>query len=94
MAVKKADLVQRLARQFPGIRMNDAREMIDLFLESMREGLGSGDTVELRDFGVFRVRTRSSRKARNPRTGVSVIAVPKKIPYFRQSRILKAHLKK
>jgi integration host factor subunit beta len=89
----KGELVQRLARQFPGIRREDARVMIDLFLDSMKEGLKSGDTVELRDFGVLRVRARSTRKARNPRTGSSVVVAPKKVPYFKQSRILKSNLK-
>ncbi|MDA8027527.1 MAG: integration host factor subunit beta [Nitrospiraceae bacterium] len=89
----KGELVQRLARQFPGIRREDARVMIDLFLDSMKEGLRSGDTVELRDFGVLRVRTRATRKARNPRTGSSVLVAPKKVPYFKQSRILKSSLK-
>ncbi len=89
----KGELVQKLARQFPGIRREDARIMIDLFLESMKEGLREGDTVELRDFGVLRVRMRSERKARNPRTGTSVLVGSKKVPYFKQSRILKAMLK-
>ncbi len=89
----KGELVQRLARQFPGIRREDARVMIDLFLDSMKTGLRSGDTVELRDFGVLRVRTRATRKARNPRTGSSVVVAPKKVPYFKQSRILKSSLK-
>ena len=89
----KGELVQRLARQFPGIRREDARIMIDLFLDSMKEGLRTGDTVELRDFGVLRVRTRATRKARNPRTGSSVVVAPKKVPYFKQSRILKSSLK-
>ncbi|MEC4683799.1 MAG: HU family DNA-binding protein [Nitrospirota bacterium] len=89
----KGELVQRLARQFPGIRREDARVMIDLFLDSMKEGLKTGDTIELRDFGVLRVRTRSTRKARNPRTGSSVVVAPKKVPYFKQSRILKSNLK-
>ena len=58
----KSDLVQRIARQFPGISRQDARVMVDLFLEGMKKGLMSGDTVELRDFGVLRVRTRAPRK--------------------------------
>ena len=62
----KSELIIRLARQVPGIRREDARELMDLFLEAMREGLRSGDTVELRYFGVLRIRTRSARRARNP----------------------------
>ena len=85
----KSDLVQRIARQFPGISRQDARVMVDLFLEGMKEGLKSGDTVEFRDFGVLRVRTRAKRKGRNPKTGASVMIGEKKIVYFKQSRILK-----
>lgn len=80
MGVTKANLVQRLARQFPSIVRADVREMIALFLKAMRDGLHSGDSVKLRDFGVLRVRVRSTKKARNPRTGASVVVVPKKVP--------------
>ena len=89
----KSDLVKRLARQFPGIRKEDARVTIDLFLTAMKEGLASGDTVELRDFGVLRVRSRSTRKGRNPRTGEKVSVAAKRVVYFKQSRILKGKIK-
>jgi len=89
----KGELVQRLARQFPEIRKEEARGMIDLFLDSMKEGLKSGETVEIRNFGVLKVRSRSARKARNPWTGSSVVAAPKNVPYFKQSRILKSDFK-
>ena len=88
----KSELTQRLARQFPGIRREDAREMMDLFLEAMREGLRSGDTVELRDFGVLRIRSRASRTGRNPKTGEKVRVEAKKTVYFKQSRTLKGRL--
>ena len=90
--MKKSDLVKRLARQFPGIRNEDARVTIDLFLAAMKEGLGSGDTVELRDFGVLRVRTRSTRKGRNTRTGETVSVAARKVAYFKQSRSLKGKI--
>ena len=85
----KSELVQRIARQFSGISMQDARVMVDLFLEGMKEGLISGDTVELRNFGVLRVRTHAQRKGRNPKTGASVMVDEKRTVYFKQSRILK-----
>ena len=89
----KSDLLKRLARQFPGIRKEDAQVTIDLFLTAMKEGLTSGDTVELRDFGVLRVRSRSTRKGRNPRTGEKVSVAAKRVVYFKQSRILKGKIK-
>ena len=88
----KSDLMIRLAHQFPGIRREDAREMLDLFLEAMKEGLRSGDTVELRDFGVLRIRSRSQRKARNPKTGEKVMIEARKVVYFKQSRTLMGRL--
>ena len=89
----KSDLIQRLSRQFPGLTLNESSEIIDLFFEAMKKGLVTGDTVEMRDFGVLRVRTRATRKARNPRTGAKVMVEAKKVPYFNQSRILKGKLK-
>lgn len=89
----KFDLIKRLSRQFPGITNTDSRQIIDLFLEAMKEGLKNGDTVEMRDFGVLRVRTRATRKARNPRTGEKVMVDSKKVPYFKQSRTLKGKMK-
>ena len=88
----KSELTQRLARQFPGIRREDAREMMDLFLEAMKEGLRSGDTVELRDFGGLRIRSRASRTGRNPKTGEKVLVEAKKTVYFKQSRTLKGRI--
>lgn len=84
----KSDLVQRIARQFPGISRQEVRVMVDLFLEGMKEGLRSGDTMEIRDFGVLRVRTRTPRKGRNPKTGASVDVAERKVVYFKQSRII------
>ncbi len=89
----KSDLSRRLFRQFSGITFKEARELLDLFLSAMKEGLASGDTVELRDFGVLRVRDKKRRKARNPRTGGKVDVPAKKVVYFKQSRILKGKLK-
>ncbi len=90
----KSDLIKLLAHHFPGITIHESREIIELILEAMKEGLKTGDTVEMRDFGVLRVRSRAAKKARNPRTGEKVMVEAKKVPYFKQSRILKERLKR
>ena len=88
----KSDLSRRLFKQFPEISLPEAKKILDFFLAAMKEGLSSGDTVELRDFGVLRVRDKKRRKARNPRTGEKVDVPAKKAVYFKQSRILKGKL--
>ncbi len=86
------NLIKRLSRQFPCLTLSESKEIIDLFLEAMKEGLKIGDIVEVRDFGVLRIRSRTSKKARNPRTGEKVVVGGKKVPYFKQSRVLKGNL--
>ena len=66
--------------------------MIDRFLAAMKEGLASGDTVELRDFGVLHVRSRATRTGRNPKTGETVSIAAKRVVCFKQSRILKGKI--
>ena len=88
----KSDLVNRLAHKFPEIQKEEAREKIDLFRPAMKEGLASGDTVELREFGVLRVRSRATRTGRNPKTGETVSIAAKRVVCFRQSRILKVKI--
>ena len=65
---------------------------MNLFLEAMKEGLRSGDTLELRDFGFFRIRSRAQSKARNPKTGEKVAVGARKTVYFKQSRPLKGRI--
>jgi integration host factor subunit beta len=50
------------------------------------------DKVELRGFGSFKVKSRRSRQARNPRTGDAVAVPSKQVPYFKASNELKSRL--
>jgi len=44
--------------------------------------------IELRNFGVFEVKQRAARKARNPRTGDEVYVPPKKVVVFKPGRLM------
>jgi integration host factor subunit beta len=55
----------------------------------MRGALVKGDRIEIRDFGVFMVRSRESRMGRNPKTGTKVYVSSKKVPFFKVGRELK-----
>jgi integration host factor subunit beta len=54
--------------------------------------LQTGHEVEIRGFGSFRFRNRAPRKGRNPKTGEKVDVPPKRIPYFKMGKELKALL--
>ena len=62
---------------------------MDAIFEAMIAAIQSGDKVEIRGFGSFRIRQRNRRTGRNPRTGQRVEVPAKRISYFKPSRDLR-----
>ena len=85
----KADLVEQVAK---GVQLTkkDVGVVVDQLLEEISLALASGQHIEIRGFGSFKVKTRRQRQARNPRTGESVEVPEKLVPYFKASRELRA----
>ena len=54
----KADLVKEVAKS-SGLTQTDAEVVVETVLESIKEALNSGDEVELRSFGSFRLRKKT-----------------------------------
>jgi integration host factor subunit beta len=84
----KADLVDEVAKN-SGFTKKDAEVVVETVLESIKEALNSGDQVELRGFGSFRLRQRNPRQGRNPKTGEVVQVPAKSAPYFKLGKALK-----
>jgi integration host factor subunit beta len=82
----KSELVRRILDQKPRLRERDVENIVNAMLEVIIAALARGDRVEIRDFGIFSVRTRPARTARNPRSGVAVSVEKKVFPYFRCGR--------
>jgi integration host factor subunit beta len=87
----KAELVEIIAAE-TGVSKKDTGIVVNLILENISRALESSDKVELRGFGSFKVKSRRSRTARNPRSGDSVMVPAKLVPYFKASNELKARL--
>ena len=84
----KADLINKIAREMD-IPKQEAEEGVNLFFHSIKEAILRGEEIEIRGFGSFRFRKRTSRSGRNPRTGEPVKVPPKKVLYFKPSKLLK-----
>ncbi len=84
----KADLINRIAEEMD-ISKQEAETGVNLFFETIKDALQRGEEIELRGFGSFRFRTRDARAGRNPRTGEPVQVPPKKVLYFKPSKLLK-----
>jgi integration host factor subunit beta len=90
-AMTKADLISVVAKRLD-ITQVQAGIIVEAALRSIVSALQNGHEVEIRGFGSFRFRNRAPRKGRNPKTGERVDVPPKKIPYFKMGKELKALL--
>jgi integration host factor subunit beta len=89
----KAELVDEVARVVQ-LTKKQAETIVNIIFDSIVESLRSGQKIELRGFGSFRLRSRKSRTGRNPKTGEKVDVPSKKIPYFKPGKELKELINK
>ena len=84
----KADIVNRIA-DATGLTKTDTSTVLEGFLSSVVDALQSGDHIEIRGFGTFKVDERASRTGRNPKTG-DVVKIPERtLPVFKPSKELR-----
>ena len=88
----KSALVQRISAQNPHLYERDVDKIVNAILGEIVAAMTRGDRVELRGFGVFSVRRRSSRIRRNPSTGARVVVEKKVIPFFKTGKEMRERL--
>src|SRR5947207_13881286 len=84
----KADLVDEVSK-VTELSRKDSEVIVDTLFDSVIKALKTGDKLEVRGFGSFRVRQRNARVGRNPKTGEKVEVPAKRVPYFKPSKELK-----
>jgi nucleoid DNA-binding protein len=84
----KRELVIRVANTL-GMTQSDAAKIIEGTFDVLSRSLADGKRWELRDFGVFEVKTRASRMGRNPRTGEQVPVPERRVVTFRPGKKMK-----
>jgi integration host factor subunit beta len=84
----KADLVEKVTR-LGDLTRRDGEVIVETIFESVIGALQSGDKIEIRGFGSFRIRQRNPRIGRNPKTGERVEVPAKRVPYFKPSKELR-----
>jgi integration host factor subunit beta len=89
----KADLINKISSRMD-IPKHEAEEGVNLFFQTIKDAILQGEEIEIRGFGSFRFRKRTSRSGRNPRTGEPVKVPPKKVLYFKPSKLLKELINK
>lgn len=70
-----------------------AEQVVDMVLNTIIGSLKKGEEVSIAGLGIFSVKPRAARTARNPRTGATVQVPATKIPKFRAAKALKEAVK-
>ncbi|MBI4314214.1 MAG: integration host factor subunit beta [Candidatus Omnitrophica bacterium] len=84
----KKEIVLQVASD-TGIKQVDVKKVLQKSLDCIVAALSRGETVELRNFGIFKARVRRGRTGRNPRTGEKVPVPPKRVAVFKPGLIMK-----
>ena len=92
MAVTKKDIVMQVASD-TGIKQIYVKKVLQRALDCITKSLVKGETVELRNFGIFKVKSRKGRTGRNPRTGQEVPVPPKKVAIFKPGLVMKRDIR-
>jgi integration host factor subunit alpha len=89
--ITRANLAEAIYAQV-GLSRNESAALLETVLERMSAALEAGEPVKISAFGSFVVRQKGKRVGRNPKTGVEVPILPRKVLSFRPSQVLKARL--
>ena len=88
----KKEIVLKIAEQTK-VKQIDVKKVVQKTLDEIVAALTRGERVELRNFGIFKVKSRRGRTGRNPRTGAAVPVPPKKVVVFKPGLIMKQEVK-
>jgi integration host factor subunit beta len=83
--VTKKEIVKQISERL-GLTQLKTKEIVQLTFDAIIDTLIEDTRIELRNFGVFQVKKRKARKARNPRTGERVDVPPKNVVTFKPGK--------
>ncbi|MEO0442692.1 MAG: integration host factor subunit alpha [Pseudomonadota bacterium] len=90
-ALTKADLAEKLYEDL-GLNKREAKELVELFFEEIRNSLEHNEQVKLSGFGNFDLRDKRQRPGRNPKTGEEIPISARRVVTFRPGQKLKARV--
>ncbi len=89
--VTRVDLAEAVYRRV-GLSRKESAVLVEMVLGEMVDRLAVGETVKLSSFGSFIVRDKGERVGRNPKTGVEVPIMQRRVLVFKPSNVLKAQM--
>src|SRR5579863_422869 len=90
-AVTRADLAEAVYRRL-GLSRIESSELVQAIINEISDAAVRGESIKLSSFGSFVVRSKAERIGRNPKTGVEVPILPRRVMVFKPSNVLKARI--
>jgi len=91
--VTKKEIVKKISEDI-GLTQLKTKDIVQRTLDAIIQTLVSEGRIELRNFGVFEVKRRAPRKARNPRTGDKVYVPAKNVVTFKPGKEMEELVRK
>lgn len=82
----KAEIVNAISHS-TGYEKSTVLEIVEKFMETVKDTMASGENLYLRGFGSFVVKTRKEKTARNISQNTSLIIPEHKVPTFKPSKV-------
>ena len=89
----KKEIVKQISDRI-GLTQLKTKEIVQLTFDAIVDTLLADRRIELRNFGVFEVKLRKARKARNPRTGDKVDVPPKHVVTFKPGKEMEERVRR
>lgn len=90
-ALTKAELAEKLFEDL-GLNKREAKDMVDLFFDEIRDSLSRNEQVKLSGFGNFDLRYKRQRPGRNPKTGEEIPISARRVVTFKPGQKLKVRV--
>jgi len=91
--VTKKEIVKKISEDI-NLTQLKTKDIVQRTLDAIIQTLVSEGRIELRNFGVFEVKQRAPRKARNPRTGDKVYVPSKNVVTFKPGKEMEELVRK
>ena len=89
--VSKKEIVKTVSEKH-GLTTTQTSQIVQVFMNQIIEELARGNRIEFREFGIFELKRRKPRIARNPKTGDQVHVPEKTVVTFKPGKVMKARV--
>jgi integration host factor subunit alpha len=90
-ALTKIDIAEMLFEEL-GLNKREAKDLVEMFFEEIRECLESNEPVKLSGYGNFELRDKNPRPGRNPKTGEEIPISSRRVVTFKPGQKLRSRV--